>query len=45
MYIDHELSLDTADTIRGLQLWLTDEHDGLRASNGAVLLFNMAHPA
>ncbi|MEV4365312.1 alpha/beta fold hydrolase [Nonomuraea sp. NPDC049625] len=39
MYVARDLSLDTAQMICDLRLWLTDEyeHDGLRASNGAVL--------
>jgi hypothetical protein len=39
MYVPREFSLDTARAIRGLRPWVTNEyeHDGLRASNGAVL--------
>ncbi len=39
MYVDRELSLQTAQAIRGLQAWVTSEyeHDGLRVSHGAVL--------
>ena len=39
MYVDRELSVQTAQAIRGLQAWVTSEyeHDGLRVSNGAVL--------
>jgi pimeloyl-ACP methyl ester carboxylesterase len=39
MYVPRELSLQTADAIRGLRPWVTSEyeHDGLRVSNGAVL--------
>ena len=39
MYVNRELSLQTAQAIRGLQAWVTSEyeHDGLRVSNGAVL--------
>ena len=39
MYVPRELSLPTAAAIRGLRPWVTNEweHDGLRASNGAVL--------
>jgi pimeloyl-ACP methyl ester carboxylesterase len=39
MYVDRELSMQTAQAIRGLQAWVTSEyeHDGLRVSNGAVL--------
>ena len=39
MYVDRELSMQTAQAIRGLQPWVTSEyeHDGLRVSNGAVL--------
>ena len=39
MYVPRELSLQTAAAIRGLRRWVTNEyeHDGLRASDGAVL--------
>ncbi|MER7394835.1 alpha/beta fold hydrolase [Streptomyces sp. NPDC000151] len=39
MYVDREHALRTADRIRGLRVWLTNEweHDGLTASDGAVL--------
>jgi pimeloyl-ACP methyl ester carboxylesterase len=39
MYVDRELSMQTAGAIRGLQTWVTSEyeHDGLRVSDGAVL--------
>ena len=39
MYVDRELSMRTAQAIRGLQAWVTSEyeHDGLRVSHGAVL--------
>jgi pimeloyl-ACP methyl ester carboxylesterase len=39
MYVPRELSVQTAGTIRGLRRWVTNEyeHDGLRASDGAVL--------
>ncbi len=39
MYVDRELSMQTAQAIGGLQAWVTSEyeHDGLRVSNGAVL--------
>jgi predicted phosphohydrolase len=39
MYVDATYSLQTAETIRGLRLWATNEHehDGLRASSGRVL--------
>jgi pimeloyl-ACP methyl ester carboxylesterase len=39
MYVPADLSLATAAAIRGLRPWVTSEyeHDGLRASNGAVL--------
>jgi pimeloyl-ACP methyl ester carboxylesterase len=39
MFVPLELSLDTAATIRGARTWVTNEyqHDGLRASGGAVL--------
>ncbi len=39
MYVDRELSQQTAHAIRGQQAWVTSEysHDGLRVSHGAVL--------
>jgi pimeloyl-ACP methyl ester carboxylesterase len=39
MYVDRELSMQTAEAIRGLRAWVTSEyeHDALRVSNGAVL--------
>jgi pimeloyl-ACP methyl ester carboxylesterase len=39
MYVDRELSMATAHSIRGLRPWVTNEyeHDGLRVSSGAVL--------
>jgi len=39
MYVDRELSMRTAQAIRGLRTWVTSqyEHDGLRVSSGAVL--------
>jgi pimeloyl-ACP methyl ester carboxylesterase len=39
MYVDAGLSLATAQVIGGLRAWVTNEyeHDGLRASDGAVL--------
>src|SRR5260370_29099687 len=39
MYVDPELSMQTAQAIRGLRTWVTSEyeHDGLRVSDGAVL--------
>jgi pimeloyl-ACP methyl ester carboxylesterase len=39
MYVPRELSLPTAEAIRGLRAWVTSEyeHDGLRVSNGGVL--------
>ena len=39
MYVDADLSLQTAQVINGLQPWVTNEyeHDGLRVSNGNVL--------
>ncbi|MEV5721958.1 alpha/beta fold hydrolase [Amycolatopsis mediterranei] len=47
MYVDATYSLQTAETIRGLRLWATNEHehDGLRASSGRVLdhLLRMLH--
>lgn len=47
MYVDATYSLQTAETIRGLRLWATNEyeHDGLRVSSGRVLdhLLRMLH--
>ncbi|MEA5362382.1 alpha/beta fold hydrolase [Amycolatopsis sp., V23-08] len=47
MYVDATYSLQTAETIRGLRLWATNEHehDGLRVSGGRVLdhLLRMLH--
>jgi pimeloyl-ACP methyl ester carboxylesterase len=39
MYVDRELSMQTAQVIRGLRTWVTSEyeHDGLRVSDGVVL--------
>src|SRR4029077_18697450 len=39
MLVGREVSMRTADAIRGLRTWVTSEyeHDGLRVSNGAVL--------
>jgi len=39
MYVDRELSMQTARAISGLRTWVTSEyeHDGLRVSDGAVL--------
>lgn len=39
MYVDAAYSLRTAEAIRGLRLWATNEyeHDGLRVSGGRVL--------
>ena len=39
MYVDRELSMQTAAAIRGLRAWVTSEyeHDALRVSDGAVL--------
>jgi pimeloyl-ACP methyl ester carboxylesterase len=39
MYVPAEFSVPTAQAIRGLKAWVTDEyeHDGLRTSSGAVL--------
>ena len=39
MYVDTADSLATADSVRGLRTWVTDEfeHDGLRVSDGQVL--------
>jgi hypothetical protein len=39
MYVPQQFSVATADRIRGLRPWVTNEyeHDGLRVSRGAVL--------
>ncbi|MFD9636800.1 alpha/beta hydrolase, partial [Streptomyces violascens] len=39
MYVDTADSLATADAVRGLRTWVTNEweHDGLRVSGGKVL--------
>jgi pimeloyl-ACP methyl ester carboxylesterase len=39
MYVDRELSMQTARTIRGLRPWVTNEyeHNGVGAGNGVVL--------
>ena len=39
MYVPQQFSVDTAARVRGLRRWVTNEyeHDGLRASGGAVL--------
>ncbi len=39
MYVDRELSMRTAQAIRGLRTWVTSEyeHDGLRVCNGPCL--------
>jgi pimeloyl-ACP methyl ester carboxylesterase len=39
MYVNRELSMQTARAIRGLRTWVTSEyeHDGLRVSSGKVL--------
>lgn len=39
MYVHRDLSLRTASTIRGAEVWHTadHQHDGLRVSNGAVM--------
>ncbi|GAA2258566.1 MULTISPECIES: alpha/beta fold hydrolase [Kitasatospora] len=39
MYVDTADSLETAQAVRGLRTWVTNEweHDGLRVSGGAVL--------
>ena len=47
MYVDRELSMQTAELIGGLRTWVTSEyeHDGVRTSGGAVLdrLIGMCH--
>jgi len=39
MYVDRELSEETADRVRNLQPWLTNEweHDGIRVDGGRIL--------
>jgi hypothetical protein len=39
MYVDYELSLETARNIKGLRPWVTNEyeHNGLRADGGRIL--------
>ncbi len=39
MYVPRELSVPTAEAVKGLRAWVTSEyeHDGLRVSNGGVL--------
>ncbi|MEP7157941.1 MAG: alpha/beta fold hydrolase [Chloroflexota bacterium] len=39
MYVDHNFSLETAETIRGIKTWVNDEfeHNGLRADGELVL--------
>lgn len=39
MFVPRELSLDTAELVRGTRVWVTNEyqHDGIRASGGEVL--------
>jgi pimeloyl-ACP methyl ester carboxylesterase len=39
MYVDRDLSMQTANVIRGLRSWVTNEyeHDGIRVSDGAIL--------
>lgn len=41
MYVDAQLSLDTASRVRGVHAWVTNEfeHDGLRLGNVAERLF------
>jgi len=47
MYVARELSLETAEQIQGIQLWITNEHehDGIRMDGEAVLdrLLGMVH--
>ncbi len=47
MYVERTLSEETAQTIRGMKLWVTNEydHDGLRVDGEKVLghLLNMVH--
>jgi pimeloyl-ACP methyl ester carboxylesterase len=47
MYVNRELSMRTAQAVRGLRTWVTSEyeHDGLRVSAGTVLdrLIAMCH--
>ena len=46
LYVDADLSLQTADAVPGTRVWVTNEyeHDGLRSSDGKVLgrLIDMA---
>jgi hypothetical protein len=39
MYVDRELSMQTAAAIRGLRTWVTSEyeHNALRSAGGTVL--------
>jgi len=39
MYVDFDLSMETARTVGGVRPWVTNQyqHDGLRVSNGVVL--------
>lgn len=39
MYVERELSMETAERVAGLRTWVTDEyeHNGLRADGGRVL--------
>ena len=47
MYVARELSLETAEQIRGIRLWITNEHehDGIRLDGEVVLdrLLGMVH--
>jgi len=38
-YVDYALSLETADLVPGMRVWLTNEylHNGLRADGGRIL--------
>jgi pimeloyl-ACP methyl ester carboxylesterase len=46
-YVETAFSLQTADTVRGMRVWLTNEylHNGLRADGDRILdrLMNLAH--
>jgi hypothetical protein len=38
-YVDYAFSLETADLVPGMRVWLTNEHlhNGLRADGGRIL--------
>jgi hypothetical protein len=47
MYVERQFSEETAETIRGIKVWITNEyeHNGLRADGEAILekLLDMLH--